>query len=107
LSRDDIWFFIRPLVYSFGLANECSLVLARALGLPTASFWGFGYQGGEVTIIHEISFCQKAEFLILFGTCKHRFPYTFLAVLHICTYCKITLPREVNWQLQQIVRRAS
>jgi hypothetical protein len=38
----------------FCLANECSLVLARALGLPTASFWGFGYQGGEVIIIREI-----------------------------------------------------
>jgi hypothetical protein len=52
----DIWFFILLLIYSFALANECSLVLARALGLPTASFWGFGYQGGEVKIIREIIF---------------------------------------------------
>ena len=30
------------------IANECSLALARALGLPVATFWGFGFQGGEV-----------------------------------------------------------
>ena len=30
------------------IANECSLALARALGLPVATFWGFAYQGGEV-----------------------------------------------------------
>ena len=30
------------------IANECSVALARALGLPVASYWGFGYQGGEV-----------------------------------------------------------
>jgi glucuronosyltransferase len=30
------------------IANECGLALARALGLPVVSFWGFGYQGGEV-----------------------------------------------------------
>lgn len=29
------------------IANECSLALARALGLPVASYWGFGFQGGE------------------------------------------------------------
>ena len=31
-------------------ANECGLALARALGLPVVSFWGFGYQGGEVRL---------------------------------------------------------
>ena len=30
------------------LANECSVSLARGLGLPVASFWGFGHQGCEV-----------------------------------------------------------
>ena len=30
------------------IANECSLALARALGLPMAILWGFGFQGGEV-----------------------------------------------------------
>ncbi|XP_023346393.1 UDP-glucuronosyltransferase 2C1 isoform X2 [Eurytemora carolleeae] len=30
------------------IANECGLAFARVLGLPVASFWGFGYQGGEV-----------------------------------------------------------
>ena len=30
------------------IANECSLALARALGLPVAILWGFGFQGGEV-----------------------------------------------------------
>jgi hypothetical protein len=49
-----MWIFIFLIIYSFALANECSLVLARALGLPTASFWGFGYQGGEVKIIREL-----------------------------------------------------
>jgi len=29
------------------IANECSIILARALGLPVVSYWGFGYQGGE------------------------------------------------------------
>ena len=29
------------------IANECSLVLARLLGLPVVSYWGFGFQGGE------------------------------------------------------------
>ena len=26
------------------IANECSLALARALGLPVATFWGFAFQ---------------------------------------------------------------
>ena len=30
------------------IANECSVALARVLRLPVASYWGFGYQGGEV-----------------------------------------------------------
>ena len=29
------------------IANECSLVLARLLGLPVVSYWGFGFHGGE------------------------------------------------------------
>ena len=29
------------------IANECSVALARVLKLPVASYWGFGFQGGE------------------------------------------------------------
>ncbi len=73
----------------FGLANECSLVLARALGLPTASFWGFGYQGGEVTIIHEINLDSESCRKYWFGTCKYRFCCYFNS-LHICNYNHLT-----------------
>ena len=27
------------------IANECGIALARGLGLPVASFWGFSFQG--------------------------------------------------------------
>ena len=30
------------------IANECSLALARSLRLPVASYWGFGFQVGDV-----------------------------------------------------------
>ena len=30
------------------IANECSLALARSLGVPVAAYWGFSFHGGEV-----------------------------------------------------------
>ena len=32
------------------IANECSLALAHRLGLPVVGFWGFSFQGGEVSV---------------------------------------------------------
>ena len=32
------------------IANECGLALAKALDLPVATFWGFSFQGGEVSL---------------------------------------------------------
>ena len=29
------------------IANECSLALARSLGVPVAGYWGFSFHGGE------------------------------------------------------------
>lgn len=32
------------------IANECGLALVKALDLPVATFWGFSFQGGEVSL---------------------------------------------------------
>lgn len=31
------------------MANECSLALAYRLGLPVVGYWGFTYQGSQVS----------------------------------------------------------
>ena len=30
------------------ISNECSLALARSLGVPVVGYWGFSFHGGEV-----------------------------------------------------------